>query len=193
MSDWKDWIDELRRKLQRVQKKVSAAEFELDSVTADLDMAEHVAGGADSAPLPRRCRRSKKETDEWQRHARIGVDSLVIARRSDDSADVLVNGIVHLVLSPKLADLLVLLAARTGPPEDGLVGWKTRASLIAGLGTPPHQPTEKHNLGQLILRLRNKLEAAGLNRFFVAVNRRKGARFNLKASAAVLSVSDGDR
>lgn len=184
MSDWTEWIHDLRRKVQRLQKKVSDAELELDCVASDLGvMAEQVVGRPQPVPLPRR-RRSQSENAALQRLARIGVDSLAIERRSDDSADVVVNGTVRLTLSPKLADLLVLLAAPTAQPEDGLVGWKTFDWIVAGLSAAARRPTERRNLAQLISRLRNVLEGADLNRFFVQVSRpKKSARFALKAQA----------
>jgi hypothetical protein len=83
-----------------------------------------------------------------------------------------------------LADLLVLLAAPTAQPEDGLVGWKAIDLLIAALSSAARRPTRRQNLGQPILRLRNALEGADLNRFLVEVSPRKGARFALKAQAA---------
>ena len=185
MSDWTEWIHELRRKVQRLQKKVSDAELELDCVASDLSvMAEQVVDGTQPDPVPRR-RRPQNETAALQRLARSGIDSLVIERRSDDSADVVVNGTVRLTLSPKVADLLVLLAAPTAQPEDGLVGWKAIDLLIAALGYAPHRSTGRRNLAQLILRLRNALEGADLNRFLVQVSRpKKSARFALKAQAA---------
>ena len=134
----------------------------------------------EAAPKRVRLRlRSRPLTDLLKRAALAGVQ--ITFHYHGDTIDAEVDG-VPLRLPPKTARLLWILASPSAlDPGDGLVGWKSRADIAAELNRGA--PLSSHALTVAISRLRDHLEAAGLNPLlvecragFVRIRRRqKGA------------------
>jgi hypothetical protein len=116
---------------------------------------------------PNKVRRLKREWDDSRRLlAESGTGEFFMNRLADGSAVVIVEG-KEIRLSPTLAALLDILASDRGPGGDHLVAWKTVPEVTDQLTLKLGRVMDRHALRQNILRLRRKLDDAGLNRFLV--------------------------
>lgn len=74
---------------------------------------------------------------------------------------------LELKLSVRLTDLLNFLAADHGASSDHLVAWKPREAVLDHLARNGSPRPSDHTLDNLLTRLRNAIEKAGINRYFV--------------------------
>jgi hypothetical protein len=107
---------------------------------------------------------------------------LDITYRADGAAWVRVNESHELVLPPKLALFLEILAADTGRCPDGTVAWKLASAVRAAMAEQSGaSPLGAHALNQLTYRLRRELARHGVHPGLLQYNRTKRAfRFALR-------------
>jgi hypothetical protein len=107
---------------------------------------------------------------------------LDIKYRADGTASVRINENHELVLPPKLALFLQILAADTGRCADGTISWKPADKVRAAMAEQPEgTPLSARALNQLTYRLRQELAKHGVHPGLVQYNRTKRAfRFALR-------------
>lgn len=171
----------LRRRMSRLEEAADALALDLAALADELDDGGPVATAADRPGAPLR-RRNADTRDALRRTAEAGAASLLIAPRSDGSADVRIDDGKSFTLSPALADLLSILAADRGEETDrGIVGWKTLDEVGRLLEKKTGRSFTAHAVTQQIYRLRREIfERGRANPWLVQTNRRAGTRFALR-------------
>jgi len=102
---------------------------------------------------------------------------------ADGSALISINNGESFHLAPLLAALLAILASKTGDDGGSIVGWKTRKEVLVRLAEKFGRKRQPRALNQLVYRLREALEARGVNRHLLQTKSRAGLRFALQVAA----------
>jgi hypothetical protein len=198
-----DFVEEIRR----VTRDLATIARKLEDLIAEVDrLGRRVerlgdtprtwtgpAGGAPSGHPPYATRGARDpRTRALLAEAKGGAHAFSMDWCPDGSAMVSVNNGEAFHLAPLLAALLAILASKTGDDGGPLVGWKTRKEVLIRLAKEFGRKRQPRALNQLVYRLRNELEARGVNRYLLQTKARAGLRFALQL-AAIADLEGGGR
>jgi hypothetical protein len=183
LVDITEKLGKLIAKVKSLQRKISAAEEELDEVLWELLELEREIGGSPAVPAPGRARRVRSREEEILKlMAEAGVATVDLVRLSD-STELHVDGGRSIRLTHRLAGLMEILIEERAS-DDGLVGWKSLDEVGALLGRTGGAPLRRHAVNHLLYRLRVRLRASGENPFLVQLRKGTGVRFALRRKPA---------
>jgi hypothetical protein len=172
-------------KLGRVIADLGKLGRELERMSnrfADLqdDVRQVADGHRPRKRLPRRL-----ESDERDKlAARQGVRTFRMEWLKRNRARVQIDG-KTLELSPRLAELLALLASnQLGDSDGAFVGWKSWAEIAQQMSPKSPQKKGTHTASQNICRLRQAMLESGINQYYVQSERVRGARLVLRRDHA---------
>ena len=189
-----DFVEEIRRvtrDLATIARKLEDLIGEVDRLGRRVERlgdAARTQGGspgrtpAGHPPYATRGTRDPR-TRALLAEAKCGAHAFSLDWCSDGSAMVSVNHGEAFHLAPLLAALLAILASKTGDDGGPLVGWKTRKEVLVRLAKKFGRKRQARALNQLVYRLRNELEAQGVNRYLLQTKSRAGLRFALQLPA----------
>jgi hypothetical protein len=115
--------------------------------------------------------------------ARTGIRKISITRRGDGSATVLIDDTAAFGLPRKLATLLDVLASAVEVDDDQFPEFVTYPTLRGTLGirqSKTGSTSANHAVAQLVHRLRQAFEKAGLNPLLIDSDRKRGVRLLMR-------------
>lgn len=182
----KDRAESLVKQVQSLRKRLNSASDVVDTLEVSLRDALRRRAQARTGARPPGGR--PRRTGPRLRSARAGrsaqpraVNLSAVPGPTKGTVTITVDGGRQVRLTPRLAQLLALLVANSILIDNDLVGWKPLDDLAAGLAKKTGGPVERHNVTNLIYRLRNELHyQGGYPRELVQTDPRWGARFALK-------------
>jgi len=183
---------ELFRRLKALLARIEACAVELDAIVCEFpELIPLLGASAETSHLRAVLLRADAKRLQFQKdQARCGASSVKLIQQDDNHALVEIDERPGVLLPPFVAALLAVLIADRGTKADQFVGWKSldtiRLELKESTGSTPSNAAIK----ELILRLRNLLEAHGENRFLVQSKRNFGYRFALRRTQGGMTTND---
>jgi len=137
--------------------------------------------GFDTAGLP--AGRRKRRRRSPPRLPTVWIESLLTARNTDGSVEIIVNG-TRIVLKPHLGALFLALAEDTGVSDDEGVGFKTLGALSARMAKlTGGRILPDETINKYVHRLRQDLvDVAGLTSDVIQSRHRLGRRLAVRRS-----------
>jgi hypothetical protein len=161
----------------------------LDEVTKLLEAAVHMAGACPPATAAAKARRQARLPAPTG--PAPAAHDLRRARLKSGKIGFLVDGSSELYLPPTLSNLMKILATSDKESGDGLVGWQSLDIICKRLECSLERSVSRHNLHQLMWRLRNELKRAALDPRLVEAGQ-LGARLRLKRGARQAAGNQAD-
>ncbi len=184
-------LDDCRERLRRATHELDKARSWMESRALRLDrvIGDFNVYLEDSDSTPRRRVESLRRRATANRWLEPLASSARAEERGDGNVDIHVDALPPFVLPPMLGRLFALLAADTGADVgDGLVGFKSDAALLAGLGhttqqggNAPSHAASRRRLKQAVYALRERLaELVTSGDDLVQTRRDKGRRLAVR-------------
>lgn len=185
----------LMRLLKSLQHRISNIEEDFDRILPELDESllllmtrteqmQFRVGQLRTDAASAERRRLQKD------HARHGAISVRLMPLADGPSLVQIDGRTEVPLPPRVSALLAVLIHDSGTKADQFVGWKSFDAIRSRLKESTGKSLTNHAIKELVLRLRNTLEAHEENRYLVLSKRSFGYRFALRRKDGGITGSD---